>query len=76
MILSWSKSCVLVDMLTRDAEEFKMRDTTLYVPVITLSKENNTKFLEQLKSGFKRIIKWNKYRSQMTVQSQNNNLII
>ena len=61
-------------MLTRDAEEFKMRDTKLYVPVITLSKENNTKFLEQLKSGFKRIIKWNKYRSQMTIQPQSNNL--
>ena len=61
-------------MLTRDAEEFKMRDTKVYVPVITLSKENNTKFLEQLKSGFKRIIKWNKYRSQMTIQRQNNNL--
>ena len=30
--------------------------------------------LEQLKSGFKRTIKWNKYRSQMTIQPQNNNL--
>ena len=39
-----------------------------------LSKENDTKLLEQLKSGFKRTIKWNKYRSQMTVQPQNNNL--
>ena len=46
----------------------------LYVPVVTLSKENDTKLLEQLKSGFKRTIKWNKYRSQMTVQSNNNNL--
>ena len=53
-----------------------MTDTKLYVPVVTLSKENDRKLLEQLKSGFKRIIKWNKYRSQMTVQSQNNNLII
>ena len=33
------------------------------------------KLLEQLKSGFKRTIKWNKYRSQMTIQSNNNNLI-
>ena len=33
-----------------------------------------TKLLEQLKLGFKRTIKWNKYRSQMTVQPQNNNL--
>ena len=39
-----------------------------------MSKENDIKLLEQLKSGFKRTIKWNKYRSQMTVQPQNNNL--
>ena len=39
-----------------------------------MSKENVTKLLEQLKSGFKRTLKWNKYRSQMTVQSNNNNL--
>ena len=30
--------------------------------------------MEQLKSGFKRLVKWNKYRSQMTIQSNNNNL--
>ena len=54
--------------------EFKITDTKLYVPVVTLSKENDIKLLEQLKSGFKRTIKWNKYRSQMTVQPQNNNL--
>ena len=53
---------------------FQLDDTKLYVPVITLSNENDTKLLEQLKTGFKRTIKWNKYRSQMTVQSQNNNL--
>ena len=46
----------------------------MYVPVVTLSKENDTKLLEQLKSGFKRTIKRNKYRSQMNVQPQNNNL--
>ena len=54
--------------------EFKITDTKLYVPVVTLSKENDTKLLEQLKSRFKRNINWNKYRSQMTLQSQNNNL--
>ena len=46
----------------------------MYVPVVTLSKENDIKLLEQLKAGFKRTIKWNKYRSQMTNQHQNNNL--
>ena len=54
--------------------EFKITGTKLYVPVVTVSKENGTKLLEQLKTGFKRTIKWNKYRSQMTVQSNNNNL--
>ena len=39
-----------------------------------MSIENDKKPLEQLKSGFKRTVKWNEYRSQMTVQSNNNNL--
>ena len=36
--------------------EFKITDTKLYVPVVTLSKENDTKLLEKLKTGFKRTI--------------------
>ena len=71
--LTWSKNCVLVDMTERDTEgdnpaivaltelEFKITDTKLYVPVVTSSKENDTKLLQQLKTGFKRTIKWNKY---------------
>ena len=84
LILTCSKNCVLVDMTVNPAAnpaivaptrlEFKITDTKLYVPVVTLSKENDTKLLEQLKSRFKRNINWNKYRSQMTLQSQNNNL--
>ena len=46
----------------------------MYAPVVTLWKENDKKLLEQYKSWFKRTIKWNKYRSQMAVQSNNNNL--
>ena len=53
---------------------YEITDTKVYVPVVILSKENGTKLLEQLKSGFKKTIKWNKYRSQMTIQPQNNNL--
>ena len=53
---------------------FELIDTKLYVPVVTLSKENDKKLLEQLKSGFKRTVKWRKYTSQMTVHSKNNNL--
>ena len=50
--------------------ELELKERKLYVPVVTLSKENDTKLLEQLK----RTIKWNKYRSQITIQPQNNNL--
>ena len=56
--------------------EYQITDTNLYVPVATLSRENNKTLLEQLKSGFKRTIKRNKYRLQMSIQSNNNNLII
>ena len=45
----------------------------MYAPVVTLSTENDNDFLEQLKSGFKRIIKWNKYKSEMTNQTKTNN---
>ena len=86
LILTWPKNCVLADM-TVDADAdpaivapsgatFKLKETKLYVPVVTLSKQNDTKLLEQLKSGFKRTRKWNKYRWQMTVQPQKNNKII
>ena len=51
-------------------------DCKLYVPVATLSKDDETKLLTNLKSGFKREIIWNKYRSQMTTEAINNNLNI
>ena len=53
---------------------FKIKDTKLYVPVVTLSAENGNKLLEQLKTGFKRTIKWNIYRSEMSNQTKNTNL--
>ena len=65
---------VVYEIGNQENATFQITDTKLYVPVVTLSKENDAKLLEQLKSGFKRTIKWNKYRSQMTVQPQNNNL--
>ena len=52
---------------------FKITDTKLYVPVVTLSTKDDN-FLEQWKSGFKRTIKWNKYRSEMSSQTKTNQL--
>ena len=51
---------------------FQIKDTKLYVPVVTLSTNDDNNFLEQLKSGFKRTIKWNKYESEMTNQTKTN----
>ena len=71
LILAWSKNLLLADMSVNavlnppivplSGATFQIADTKLYVPVVTLSKENNIKLLEKLKSGFKRTIKWNKY---------------
>ena len=84
------KNCVLISIATREADyeinpvvyeinnpknaTFQITDTKLYVPVVTLSKENDAKLLEQLQTGFKRTIKWNKYRPKMTIQPKNRNL--
>ena len=53
---------------------FKITDTKLYLPVVTLSTNNDNNFLEQLKSGFKGTIKWNKCRSELTNQIETNQL--
>ena len=44
------------------------------VPVVTLSTHNNTKLLQQLKSGFRKVINWNKYLSKPVLLEQNQNL--
>ena len=53
---------------------FLINKAKLYVPVVTLSINDNIKFLENIKQGFKRTISWNKYRSEITTQTKNNNL--
>ena len=53
---------------------FKITGTKLYVPVVTLSTKDDNNFLEQLKWGFKRTNKWNKYRSEMSNQTKTNHL--
>ena len=75
LILTWSSTCVLVATgNANQAVTFAITDTKLYVPVVTLSTQENTKFLQQLKSVFKRIINWNKYLSKPELLAQNPNL--
>ena len=67
-----SPTCVITN--STGEGKFKITDTNLYVPVVTLSTQENTKFLQQLKSGFKRVINWNKYLSKTELLAQNPNL--
>ena len=60
--------------IQNQAVTFEITDTERYVPVVTLSTQENTKFLQQLKSGFKRVINWNKYLSKQELLAQNPNL--
>ena len=86
LTLTWSGSFVLTDITTKTARAaqgdnparpainvptnvtFQIADTKLHVPVVSLSTENDKR------TGFKRTIKWNNYRSEMTNQTKNNNL--
>ena len=65
LMLTWFVNCVNV---STDV------DTRLYIPVITLSQQDNAKLLEQLYSGFKRVRNWNKYVSKPELLAQNPNL--
>ena len=71
LILTWSSTCV-IDTVgdANQAATFAITNTKLYVPAVTLS----TKFLQQLKSDFKRVINWNKYLSKPELLAQNPNL--
>ena len=44
---------------------------SLHIPVATLSTQDNTKLLQQLKSGFKRALNWNKYQSDPKTYAEN-----
>ena len=60
LILTWWSTCVITSSSTGEGR-FTITDTKVYVPVVTLSTQHNVKLLQQLKSGFKRTINWNKY---------------
>ena len=85
--LKWDKNCVITSLEQRDigggnrdnaptGATLAINDCKLYVPAVTLSKDDEIKLLTNLKSGFNREIIWNKYRSQMATEAVNNNLNI
>ena len=72
LILTWSSTSVITNSTV--AGTFEITNTKLYVPVVTLSTQHNSKLLQQLKSGFKKVIKWNKYLSKPELLRRNPNL--
>ena len=88
--LKWDKNCVITSLEQRQVDAgppvvrdnaptgatLAINDCKLYVPAVTLSRDDEIKLLTNLKSRFKREIIWNKYRSQMTTEAVNNNLNI
>ena len=72
LILTWSSTFVITN--STGAGIFEITGKKLYVPVVTLSTKENAKLLQQSKSGFKRVINWNKYLSKPELLRQNPNL--
>ena len=70
MDLEWIENCVLTttavganaNASSADSTNFKITDAKLYLPVVTLSAEDNVKLVKQLNEGFKRPVYWNKYK--------------
>ena len=88
--LKWNKNWVTTSLKERQVDagppvvrdgvptgaSLAINDCKLYIPVVTLSKDDEIKLLTNLKSGFTREIEWNKYRSQMSTEAINTNLNI
>ena len=69
LFLTWSKDCFIAN--STGEGKFAITETRLDVPVVTLSTQDNAKLLQKLKSGFKRTIYWNEYKSSLKTFSQN-----
>ena len=88
--LKWNKNCIITSQVRRQVNAgppivrdraptgatLNINDCKLYIPVVTLSKDDEINLLTNLKSGFKREIRWNKCRSQIPTEVINNNLNI
>ena len=69
LILTCSGKCVLSN--DTKATTFAITVTKLYVLVVTLLTQDNEKLLQQLKSGFRRTINWNKYKPKVSPEAPN-----
>ena len=68
--LNWSKDCV---MSTIADTTFKITNTKLYVPIVTLSSKDNVKLVKLLEEWFKRPVYWNEYQTKIETRNLDNN---
>ena len=86
--MRWARNCVIselsrtpevaghnpVEAILTTSATLQINNAKLYVPVVTWPINDNIKFLEHLKQGFRRTVPWNKYRSEIRKESNNNKL--
>ena len=72
--LSWNKNCLLSSADANNLS-FKITKTQLYVPIVTLLKDDNEKLIKQLNEGFKRTVQWNDYNVKFKEEQSTNTFI-
>ena len=70
--LTWKKECVLSNQA--GAAVFIINDTKMYVPIVTLSKEDNKDFIDQKNNGFERSVYWNEYKTKELTENADANV--
>ena len=68
--LNWAKDCVMSTIVNTT---FKITNTKLYAPIVTLSSKDNIKLAKQLNEGFKKSVYWNEYIKKIWTKSLDNN---
>ena len=68
--LNWSKDCVISTIADTT---FKITNTNLYVPIVTLSSKDNAKLVKLLEEGFNRHVYWNEYQTKIKTEDLDNN---
>ena len=68
--LNWTNKCAMPDIAGNTT--FKITNTKLYVPIVTLSTKDNVKLIKQLNEGFKRPVYWNEKKTKLESKDSDN----
>ena len=71
--LNWSRDCLMSSVA--GVTTYEITNTTLYVPIVTLSMKDNVKLVKRLEEGFKRPVYWNEYQTKIKTRNLDNNIL-